>query len=153
MTKCFLEVRILIVHKYSQPLLNTLFKQFWQQLQPQVLKLGTPVFGNSQAPSVLRYFLISPELFSLVSGWATQEHSQTGPKVTPLLSWLCARDVCTLLYSSFPRKKNKNKTSPQLDGATTMFSVGIVLARWWMVPGFLQIWRFVFSPKSSVFVS
>ncbi len=50
------------VHKYSQPLLNTLLKQLWQQLQPRVwcYKLGTSIFGmvspihlwkTAQAPS------------------------------------------------------------------------------------------------------
>ena len=35
--------------KYSQPLLNTLLKRLWQQLQPEVflsMMLGTPIFGE-----------------------------------------------------------------------------------------------------------
>ena len=33
------------------------------------------------------------------------------------------------------------------------FTVGMVLAWWWAVPGFLQTWRLAFTPKSSLFVS
>jgi hypothetical protein len=33
------------------------------------------------------------------------------------------------------------------------FTVGMVLARWWVVPGFLQMWHLTFRPKSSIFLS
>ena len=33
------------------------------------------------------------------------------------------------------------------------FTVGMVLAWWWAVPGFLQTWHLAFTPKSSIFVS
>ena len=33
------------------------------------------------------------------------------------------------------------------------FTVGMVLARWWVVPGFLKTWRLAFRPNSSIFVS
>ena len=33
------------------------------------------------------------------------------------------------------------------------FTAGIVLARWWTVPGFLQTWRLPFRSKTSIFVS
>ena len=46
------------------------------------------------------------------------------------------------------------KTSPQHDAATSHAStVGMVLAWWWVVPGFLQTWRLAFTPKSSIFLS
>lgn len=33
------------------------------------------------------------------------------------------------------------------------FSLGMVLVRWWAMPGFLQTWHLAFRPKSSIFVS
>ena len=33
------------------------------------------------------------------------------------------------------------------------FTVGMVLGWWWVVPGFLQTWRFELRPKSSILVS
>jgi hypothetical protein len=33
------------------------------------------------------------------------------------------------------------------------FTVGMVLARWWAVPGFLQTWHLAFRPKSLILVS
>ena len=100
------------VHKYSQPLLNTLFMHLLQQLQPQVFLnmmaqawhtylwavLPIPLYSTSQAPSGwmgsvgAQHFQISPEMFNRILGsrWATQGHSRSCPEATPLISWLCA---------------------------------------------------------------
>ena len=69
-------------------------------------ELGTPVFGEflsffSADPLKLcqigwgallhSYFQVSLQLGSSpASGWATQGHSETCPKATPVMSWLCA---------------------------------------------------------------
>lgn len=58
------------------------------------------------------------------------------------------RSLWTLLHSSFPQLWLVS--FPQHDAAIT---VGMVLARWWAVPGFLEIWRLSFGTKISVFIS
>lgn len=58
------------------------------------------------------------------------------------------RSLWTLLHSSFPQPWLVS--FPQHDAAIT---VGMVLARWRAVPGFLEIWRLSFGTKISVFIS
>ncbi len=82
------------VHKFSQPLLNTLLKQLWQQLQPRVFlsmmllawhiyfwTVSTILFWKTfQAPSCWMGrvdFQISQELLSRVQVWALGGHSRT----------------------------------------------------------------------------
>ena len=106
------------------------------------------------------------------SDWATQGHSETCPEATPTLSWLCGKgrfhvgrwifapvwgpeqvfikDLCApfifvSLRTSLPvpaaeKHPNRMMLPPPC------FTVG-------MVPGFFQMWRLEFRPKSSILVS
>jgi hypothetical protein len=58
------------LRKYSDPLLSTLLKHFWQRLQFQVFyRLGTPVFGE-----FLPLFSADPLKLCQV-GWRASQHS------------------------------------------------------------------------------
>ena len=106
------------LHTYSDPLLSSLFKSLWKWIQSWVF-LGrmlqvwhTFIWGVSP---ILLYISsqtlsgwmgsVTAQLFSglsrddwsgssLGSGWATQGHSDTCPKATLVLSWLCAYGRC-----------------------------------------------------------
>ena len=93
---------------YSQPLLNTLLKHLWHQLQPNIFlsmllqAWHTPILLCRTSQSPLGWMgSIGAQPFSdlsrdvqssstLGSGWATHGHWQSCPIATPLLSRLCA---------------------------------------------------------------
>ena len=66
--------------------------------------------------------------------------------------------LCTLLYSSPSILTSLPVPATEKHPHSMMlpppcFTVGMVLAWWWAVPGFLQTWRLAFIPKSLIFVS
>ena len=69
---------------------------------------------------------------------------------------VCQGSLSTLLHSSFPQSWLVSQFLPlkHLHSMTLpppCFTVGMVLARWWAVPGFLQTWHLAF--ESSILVS
>ena len=108
------KTEILHLRKHSDPLLSTLLKHIWQQLQPRVF-LGmtlqawhTCIWGVSnillwRSSQALSGWMgsVAAQIFSGLSrdvhsgsspgsGLATQGHSETCPEGTHAWSWLCA---------------------------------------------------------------
>ena len=174
---------------HSQRLLNTLLKQLWQQLQPQVffnmmlqawhLFLGSfPTFFFAETlrlhqvgweASVYSHFQISPEMLNRVQIWALAGLLEDIHRVVlkPLLCYLgCVLWVVVLLedepspralwsrlssrmslyflHSYFPSTLTSlpvpaaEKHPHSIMLSPPCFTVGMVLGRWWPVPGFLQ---------------
>ena len=67
--------------------------------------------------------------------------------------------ICTLRRSSFPSILTSlpvpaaEKHPHRMMLPPPCFTVEMILARWWAVPGFLQMWHIVFRPNSSIFIS
>jgi hypothetical protein len=82
---------------YSDPLVSTLLKHLWQQLQPQVflgmtLQAWHTCFFRSSMQILSSSVRLDGERRCTASGqgsgWDTEGHSETCPEATPALCWL-----------------------------------------------------------------
>ena len=129
----FLKNRKLKYHNLD-PLLSTLLKHLRERLQPWVYLGMTLQAWHTYIWGVSHIFLcrssqslsgwmgsIAAQLFSGLStdvrsgsspdfGWATQGQSETCPKATPVLSWLCA-------YGHCPVGEPSSQSIPKSSGA------------------------------------
>ena len=62
--------------------------------------------------------------------------------------------LCSIqLYLNPDQFPSPCKTPPQDDAATIMLTAGMILGRWWAVPGLLQTWGLQLRPNNSILVS
>ena len=169
-----------LVHKYSQPLLNTLLLHFGSNysLKSFIIwshKLGTPVFGQfcpflfteplelyqvGWGASLHSLFQISPEMFNRIQVLGWLGHSRTFTELSwshtfniyrhpslrsralwsrfsSRMSLYIAAFIFPSILTSLPvPAADKHPHSMMLP--PPCFTVGMVLARWWAVPGVLQ---------------
>ena len=116
---------MLHLHNYSDPLLSTLLKHLWLWLKPWVFFGMTlqvwptciwevsPILLCRSSQALSGWMgSVAAQIFSgisrdvrvgssLGSGWATQGHSETCPKATPAVSWLCALGRCPVGWWTF----------------------------------------------------
>lgn len=141
-------------------------------------KLGTPNFGSSSLQNLRSSIRLEGEIqiFSVrfkPGFWLGHQRKFTkGSLNTPLLYWLWAQ----VFVADDPSHQSEVKSSLDVSvhccvhlSLNSDYSLssccwktslqqcchrhaGMVLARWWGVPGFLQIGRLVFRPKCSNFV-
>ena len=171
------------MHKYSQPLLNTLLMHLWQSFWIWCHNLGTPIFGQFCAQP---FSDLSRDVQIGFKPGLWLGHSRTFTE----LSWSHSFDILAVclgscwkmnrrpslrsraLWSRFSSRMSlyiaafifpSIMTSLPVPAAEKhphsmmlpppCFTVGMVLAWWWAAPGFLQTWCLAFTPKSSIFVS